>query len=65
MKILYIVSLGHSGSTYFNFALSDFEKFTSYGEINKTLQKINDDTDLSESKCSCGLLKNNCPFCQN
>tara|TARA_B100000989_G_C19476280_1_gene443070 strand:- start:52 stop:900 length:849 start_codon:yes stop_codon:yes gene_type:complete len=62
--IIYIISLGHSGSTLLDYLLSHNKSLISCGEIyNFYSQKPN--TEGTKSKCSCGQPYSNCILWSN
>ncbi len=61
-KIIYIVSLSHSGSTLLSYILGSHSKINSFGEVNSYLSKKNKTLEGTEKKCSCGRNNNDCLF---
>ncbi|MEJ2382277.1 MAG: sulfotransferase [Gammaproteobacteria bacterium] len=60
-KIIYVMSLSHSGSTLVDLTLSRHPRVTGLGEIEGVLRKRQRTQEGTELDCSCGTTMNSCP----
>ena len=62
-KLVYIASLGHSGSTLLDLVLGSHSKYIGLGEIAQVLKDSKDDfLKTRKVRCSCGEFMNDCEF---
>lgn len=63
MKVIYILSLGHSGSTILELTLSRFGDVIGLGELNRILKHSGSDSKRSRNIiCACGQSVEKCSF---
>lgn len=62
MNIVYIASLGHSGSTLLDKVLSHHNDILGLGEITNVINKKKKTGEGTENYCSCGKTFAKCPF---
>lgn len=62
LKVVFIISSGHSGSTLLNLLLGSCGKISSIGEIKRLHNYLEEDTKLNNLDCTCGAIVNNCSF---
>ena len=62
IKVVYIVGLGHSGSTLLDLLLSGHPRIMGLGEIGSVLWNKTRSGEYTEHICSCKQLMNECEF---
>lgn len=60
--VVFISSLGHSGSTVLERALSTHERVVGLGEVHQLLRTMDDRTDVDRHPCGCGATVGACPL---
>jgi len=60
-KIIYILSLGHSGSTLLDLLLSYHDKVIGLGEVYSVIGDKDSNLEQTEDICSCGKQMSKCP----
>lgn len=62
IKLIYIISSAHSGSTLLDLTLSRHESIIGLGEVVNILKGRQKSNEGTEAMCSCGKTMDNCPF---